>query len=101
MNLQSEALQRIQKESDIILSTYRHFFDVILVNNDVEESVTAVEEALEKASSTPQWVPVSWVYWAPSARFSLRSNQGIFSVVIQVQYQVMRLSMSDISKFRL
>lgn len=59
---QSEALQNIQKESDSILSAYRHFFDEMLVNNDVDESVKGVEEAIERASSTPQWVPISWVY---------------------------------------
>ena len=53
----------IQKESDAILTTYGHFFDVVLVNNDVDESVKGVEEAMERATSTPQWVPVSWVYW--------------------------------------
>lgn len=53
----------IQKESDAILTTYGHFFDVVLVNNDVDESVKGVEEAIERATSTPQWVPVSWVYW--------------------------------------
>ncbi|KAL0162063.1 hypothetical protein M9458_041459, partial [Cirrhinus mrigala] len=56
------AVQNIQKESDGILSAYRHFFDEMLVNNDVDESVKGVEEAIERASSTPQWVPVSWVY---------------------------------------
>lgn len=59
---QTENLQMIQKESDAILSTYGHFFDVVLVNNDVDESVKGVEEAMERATSTPQWVPVSWVY---------------------------------------
>ncbi|KAA8587189.1 hypothetical protein FQN60_001025 [Etheostoma spectabile] len=59
---QTESLQMIQKESDAILTTYRHFFDVVLVNNDVDESVKVVEEAMERAISTPQWVPVSWVY---------------------------------------
>ncbi|RVE63596.1 hypothetical protein OJAV_G00137870 [Oryzias javanicus] len=59
---QTENLQMIQKESDAILSTYGHFFDVVLVNNDVDESVKGVEEAIERATSTPQWVPVSWVY---------------------------------------
>ncbi|XP_067112913.1 55 kDa erythrocyte membrane protein [Osmerus mordax] len=59
---QSESLQTIQKESEAILGTYRHFFDVVLVNNDVEESVMAVEAAIARASSSPQWVPVSWVY---------------------------------------
>ncbi|XP_070991519.1 55 kDa erythrocyte membrane protein-like [Oncorhynchus clarkii lewisi] len=59
---QSEAVQLIQKESDAILSSYSHFFDVQLVNNDVDESVKGVEEGMEQATSTPQWVPVSWVY---------------------------------------
>uniref|UniRef100_A0A672IG70 Membrane protein, palmitoylated 1 n=1 Tax=Salarias fasciatus TaxID=181472 RepID=A0A672IG70_SALFA len=59
---QTENLQMIQKESDAIFKTYRHFFDVVLVNNDVDESVKGVEEAIERATSTPQWVPVSWVY---------------------------------------
>ncbi|XP_069556702.1 55 kDa erythrocyte membrane protein [Brachyistius frenatus] len=59
---QTENLQMIQKESDAILAMYRHFFDVVLVNNDVDESVKGVEEAMECATSTPQWVPVSWVY---------------------------------------
>uniref|UniRef100_A0A671TTE1 55 kDa erythrocyte membrane protein n=1 Tax=Sparus aurata TaxID=8175 RepID=A0A671TTE1_SPAAU len=59
---QTENLQMIQKESDTISATYRHFFDVVLVNNDVDESVKGVEEAMERATSTPQWVPVSWVY---------------------------------------
>uniref|UniRef100_A0A3B3TYG5 55 kDa erythrocyte membrane protein n=1 Tax=Poecilia latipinna TaxID=48699 RepID=A0A3B3TYG5_9TELE len=59
---QTENLQMIQKESDAILSTYGHYFDVVLVNNDVDESVKGVEEAMEQATSTPQWVPISWVY---------------------------------------
>ncbi|KAK5859035.1 hypothetical protein PBY51_003130 [Eleginops maclovinus] len=59
---QTENLLMIKKESDAILATYRHFFDVVLVNNDVDESVRGVEEAMERATTTPQWVPVSWVY---------------------------------------
>lgn len=59
---QSEMLQNIQKDSDLIFNTYRHFFDVVVVNNDVAESVKAIEDALESASSSPQWVPVSWIY---------------------------------------
>lgn len=59
---QSEAVQNIQKESDSLLAAHRHFFDEILVNNDVDESVKGVEDAIERASSSPQWVPISWVY---------------------------------------
>ncbi|TRY74227.1 hypothetical protein DNTS_015117 [Danionella cerebrum] len=59
---QSETVQNIQKESDGILGSFRHFFDHILINNDVDESVKGVEEAMERATSCPQWVPISWVY---------------------------------------
>ncbi|XP_012670985.1 55 kDa erythrocyte membrane protein [Clupea harengus] len=59
---QSDAVKAIQRESDSILATYKPFCDLVLVNNDVDESVKAVEEAIESASSNPQWVPVSWVY---------------------------------------
>lgn len=70
--LQTENLQMIQKESDAILSTYGHFFDVVHINNDVDESVKGVEEAMEQATSTPQWVPISWVYWRPPGSSSIQ-----------------------------
>lgn len=67
---QTENLQMIQKESEAILNTYRQYFDVVLINNDVNESVRIVEEALERATTTPQWVPVSWVYWRAASHQS-------------------------------
>ncbi|XP_061862586.1 55 kDa erythrocyte membrane protein isoform X2 [Colius striatus] len=59
---QSEALQQLQKESDSIRSRYAHYFDLSLVNNGVEESLQLLQEAFEQACSSPQWVPISWVY---------------------------------------
>ncbi|RXM93746.1 55 kDa erythrocyte membrane protein [Acipenser ruthenus] len=59
---QSESLQQIQKDSDAMCRAYGHYFDLSLVNNDVEETVKGLEEAMERASTAPQWVPVSWVY---------------------------------------
>ncbi|KAJ8266913.1 hypothetical protein GJAV_G00136100 [Gymnothorax javanicus] len=59
---QTESLLSIKQESDAILAAYGHYFDVVLVNNDVDETVKGVEEAIERVTSTPQWVPVSWVY---------------------------------------
>uniref|UniRef100_A0A4W3GXT9 55 kDa erythrocyte membrane protein n=1 Tax=Callorhinchus milii TaxID=7868 RepID=A0A4W3GXT9_CALMI len=54
--------QRIQKESDLLQTAYGHWFDLTLVNNEVEETVQKLVEAIESACTTPQWVPVSWVY---------------------------------------
>ncbi|KAM7160372.1 55 kDa erythrocyte membrane protein isoform 1-T1 [Macrochelys suwanniensis] len=59
---QSEALQQLRKESDSICSRYAHYFDLSLVNNGVDESLKLLQEAFEQACSSPQWVPVSWVY---------------------------------------
>nr|XP_042714686.1 55 kDa erythrocyte membrane protein isoform X2 [Chrysemys picta bellii] len=59
---QLEALQQLRKDSESICSRYAHYFDLSLVNNGVEESLKVLQEAFEQACSSPQWVPVSWVY---------------------------------------
>ncbi|XP_064525704.1 55 kDa erythrocyte membrane protein isoform X2 [Pseudopipra pipra] len=59
---ESEALQQLRKDSESIRSRYAHYFDLSLVNNGVEESLQLLQEAFEQACSSPQWVPVSWVY---------------------------------------
>lgn len=61
-SLQSETLQQLRKDSESIRSRYAHYFDLSIVNNGVEESLKLLEEAFEQACSSPQWVPVSWVY---------------------------------------
>ena len=42
--------------------TYGHNFDLTIVNNDIDETIRILERALEKINTTPQWVPISWVY---------------------------------------
>ncbi|KAG3273268.1 55 kDa erythrocyte membrane protein isoform X1 [Ictidomys tridecemlineatus] len=59
---QTEALQQLQKDSEAIRSQYAHYFDLSLVNNDVDETLKKLQEAFDQACSSPQWVPVSWVY---------------------------------------
>uniref|UniRef100_A0A8C9D4L5 55 kDa erythrocyte membrane protein n=1 Tax=Panthera leo TaxID=9689 RepID=A0A8C9D4L5_PANLE len=59
---QTEALQQLQKDSEAIRSQYAHYFDLSLVNNGVDETLKKLQEAFERACSSPQWVPVSWVY---------------------------------------
>lgn len=41
---------------------YGHFFDLTIVNNDIEETIRQLEKSIETMNMTPQWVPVSWVY---------------------------------------
>ena len=42
--------------------TYGHNFDLTIVNNDIDETIRILERALEKINTTPQWVPITWVY---------------------------------------
>lgn len=56
------SLERLAKESELLRQAYGHFFDLTIVNNDIEETISALEKAIEKVHTTPQWIPVSWVY---------------------------------------
>ncbi|XP_048506288.1 peripheral plasma membrane protein CASK isoform X4 [Athalia rosae] len=56
------SLERLAKESDMLRQAYGHFFDLTIVNNDIEETIASLEAAIERVHTTPQWIPVSWVY---------------------------------------
>ncbi|XP_066937700.1 peripheral plasma membrane protein CASK isoform X4 [Macrobrachium rosenbergii] len=56
------SLERLAKESDVLKQAYGHFFDLTIVNNDIEETIRQLEKSIETMNMTPQWVPVSWVY---------------------------------------
>ncbi|CAH2220341.1 peripheral plasma membrane CASK isoform X8 [Pelobates cultripes] len=59
---EDESLQRLQKESEILQRTYAHYFDITIINNEIDETIRHLEEAIELVCTAPQWVPVSWVY---------------------------------------
>lgn len=54
------------KESDMLRQAYGHFFDLTIVNNDISETISTLETAIDKVHATPQWIPVSWLYWQDS-----------------------------------
>ncbi|XP_075886852.1 peripheral plasma membrane protein CASK isoform X12 [Nelusetta ayraudi] len=59
---EDESLQRLQKESEILQNTYAHYFDQTIINNEIDETIGLLEEAMDLVCTTSQWVPVSWVY---------------------------------------
>lgn len=59
---QDESLQRLQKESEALQKSYAHYFDMTIINNEIDETIQLLEEAIDVVSTTAQWVPVSWVY---------------------------------------
>lgn len=56
------SLERLYKESELLRQAYGHFFDLTIVNNDIEETIRILEKTLEKVHNMTQWVPVTWVY---------------------------------------
>ncbi|XP_051914917.1 peripheral plasma membrane protein CASK-like isoform X2 [Hippocampus zosterae] len=59
---EDDSLQRLQKESEMLEQTYAHYFDQTIINNEIDDTLRLLEESVELACNTPQWVPVSWVY---------------------------------------
>ncbi|CAM4760126.1 unnamed protein product [Rotaria magnacalcarata] len=57
-----ESLERLLKESELLQQAYGHYFDLVIINNDIEETIRELQHAIERVSLEPQWVPVSWVY---------------------------------------
>ncbi|CAF2337778.1 unnamed protein product [Rotaria sp. Silwood2] len=57
-----DSLERLVKESELLQQAYGHYFDLVIVNNDIEETIRTLQHAIERVSLQPQWVPVSWVY---------------------------------------
>ncbi|XP_039649518.1 peripheral plasma membrane protein CASK isoform X4 [Perca fluviatilis] len=60
--LPDDSLQRLQKESEMLQGTYAHYFDQTIINNEIDDTIRLLEEAVDLVSTTSQWVPVSWVY---------------------------------------
>ncbi|XP_062301511.1 peripheral plasma membrane protein CASK-like isoform X1 [Scomber scombrus] len=59
---EDDSLQRLQKESEMLQQTYAHYFDQTIINNEIDDTLHLLEEAVDLVSTTSQWVPVSWVY---------------------------------------
>ena len=57
------SLERLIKESDLLKASYGHYFDLTIVNNDIEETIRILEQTMENLNTSPQWIPVSWIYW--------------------------------------
>nr|KAF6416465.1 membrane palmitoylated protein 2 [Molossus molossus] len=55
-------LRRTVEESSRIQRGYGHYFDLSLVNSNLERTFCELQTAMEKLRTEPQWVPVSWVY---------------------------------------
>lgn len=59
---QDAELKKTVEESDKIQRVYGHYFDLTVVNDDLEEAYGKLKSSLEKLKGVQQWVPVGWVF---------------------------------------
>ena len=60
--MQDASVARLIKDSNSLEKVYRHWFDLTVVNNDIEQTIETVLEAVSQTNSSAQWIPVSWIY---------------------------------------
>lgn len=57
---EDEKLANLQRESELLKGAYQHYFDLTIVNNDIDRTISQLESAIEDVSSSNQWIPVTW-----------------------------------------
>lgn len=50
------------EESEKLYNNYAHYFDKVIVNENLDDALNELKKCIEVLSTEPQWVPVSWVY---------------------------------------
>uniref|UniRef100_A0A095CEG8 Peripheral plasma membrane protein CASK n=1 Tax=Schistosoma haematobium TaxID=6185 RepID=A0A095CEG8_SCHHA len=61
-NDNDESLERLTRDSALLEQHYSHFFDLKIINNDIEETIIQLKRVIDDFQITPQWIPVTWVY---------------------------------------
>ncbi|XP_037957234.1 MAGUK p55 subfamily member 6 isoform X2 [Teleopsis dalmanni] len=50
------------EESAFVQRKYEKYFDMVIINEDFDETFRQVVETLDQMSHEEQWVPVNWIY---------------------------------------
>lgn len=50
----------LEAASRLMELKYRHLFDCVVVNEDLQESCVRLFSYIQEAQQEPQWTPVSW-----------------------------------------
>ena len=59
---QEADLKKTVDESARIRRAYSHYFDLTVVNDNLDRAFDTLQGAAERLGTEPQWVPVSWVF---------------------------------------
>ncbi|XP_057214522.1 MAGUK p55 subfamily member 2b isoform X2 [Triplophysa rosa] len=60
--LTDSELKRTVDESERIHRAYSHYFDLSIVNDNLDGAYRNLRRALDRLNTDQQWVPVSWVF---------------------------------------
>ncbi|TKS81969.1 MAGUK p55 subfamily member 6 [Collichthys lucidus] len=55
-------LKKTVDESARIRRAYSHYFDLTIVNDNLDKAFDNLQEVVERLFIEPQWVPINWVY---------------------------------------
>ncbi|XP_069504294.1 protein PALS2 isoform X2 [Ambystoma mexicanum] len=55
-------LKKTVDESARIQRAYNHYFDLTIVNDNLDKAFERLQLAIEKLTTEQQWVPITWVY---------------------------------------
>ncbi|MEE6465867.1 hypothetical protein FKM82_006730 [Ascaphus truei] len=55
-------LKKTVDESARVMRAYNHYFDLTIVNDNLDKAFEKLQAAVEKLRMEQQWVPISWVY---------------------------------------
>ncbi|KAF6780140.1 hypothetical protein AHF37_00348 [Paragonimus kellicotti] len=61
-NSADDSLERLARESQLLQQHYGHYFDLKIVNNNIEDTIQQLKRAIDEFQTNPQWIPVTWVY---------------------------------------
>lgn len=59
--MQDEELKEIIEKAREMEDQYGHYFDLIIVNNDVESAYQQLLYEINMLEREPQWVPGTWL----------------------------------------
>ena len=54
-------MQELYHTSQEIHAEYSHYFDWVIVNDDLQVAADMLKEVARRIEEEPQWIPASWV----------------------------------------
>ena len=60
--IQDDDLIATVEESAFVQRKYEKYFDMVIINEDFDDTFRQVVETLDEMSHQDQWVPVNWIY---------------------------------------